>query len=330
MSQFGEYNIETMTKVFEELDRDENGVLSVHDWRQVFRMMDVEVTDEELVEVMQLCDFENSGSTQIGQASFMSALVNATGGDATDPQVSTMIRQSIINNNNTDNTTDTDGDTMQKMLKPKYNNGIQIRIYHKGVTVDKLMQDNNMKSGLYEARFILDSIMAANNITPSDIETALDECIVLDQALEQKGRKNKQNHVPISDFFKIVGISRGTEKFKTEIQRHLDKENSGLIEYRQPLFRLYLTSSATMDEKAQFSWKVCDADDSQLIDFEELLQLLLLTHPIIMTKQDAISIFKKADFLLNHCDTDNNYQLDSKEFMIMANKFQHFMFPNAQ
>ena len=314
--ELGQFSLETMKKVFSELDRDKDGLISVADWRLVFQMMEVEVTDEELAEIMQLCDFDNSGSTQVGPSSFISSLVDATGGNANNPHVAKQIHNCLQEKSE------------DEKPKPEYNNGIEIKPHHKGVTVDRLMQDNNMKSGLYEARFILDSIMTANNIKPADISTALDKCIALDQNLEQKGLKNKPNHVPISDFFRFAGISRGKEQFQNELQRHLDKDNSGLMEYRQPLFRFYLVSNASSDEKVKFSWRVCDADDSALIDFEELLQMLLLTHPIIMTKQDAVRIFKKADFLLNQFDIDKNYELDRNEYITMAKQFPQLMFPN--
>lgn len=81
------------------------------------------------------------------------------------------------------------------------------------------------------------------------------------------------------------------------------------------------------EQKIDFAFKVFDRDNSKHIELDNLVEMLVATHPATRNLQDVELLVKKAKFIMKQCDSDGNGMLDKHEFKEMAQKFPNLVLP---
>lgn len=72
MSKFSSDQIEQIKAIFNEIDKDKSGSISVQEFKDALKAAEIEVSQEELMEKVQAADKDGSGSIEL--AEFISQL----------------------------------------------------------------------------------------------------------------------------------------------------------------------------------------------------------------------------------------------------------------
>lgn len=288
-----EFTDQEIEDAFAFIDLDRNRFLGAAELRHILICMGELITDEEVDEMIRMCDTDGDGQVSYdefyqmvvhpdpGGADFDPAKLAAESGPPAPPKIP--------------------GDPTAKVPENER---------------QRLMQLKQQK------RKLLGQFCEENRVGREYIRSCFDRWH------EMKNKKKKALDDDEVDFEEWVHICRieetGENKQLFTLYDAADGVAEGTIDMREFLLGMNNFSGDERVDKCRFAFMLYDEDKNGFLTMEELVQVLKATHMATKAQQ----VMKKAQTIMKQCDRDGDGHIDPEEFEIIAEKFPNILFPN--
>lgn len=115
--------------------------------------------------------------------------------------------------------------------------------------------------------------------------------------------------------------------FVDHIFRTFDKNNDGVMNYKEFIVALSLTAKGTPQQKLRWAFAIYDIDNSGQIDVEEMAEIFKAIEKLNTGPSDGVSPMEKAKSVLKEMDVDSDGQISIEEFIQGINRCPSLLKP---
>lgn len=163
------------------------------------------------------------------------------------------------------------------------------------------------KKGIY-TKFDIEKLAKTTHFTSAEVQTLYDRFKTVSNF------DSKDNKINITEFQHIINLPN--TEFISRIFAAFDSDDSNQIEFNEFVLGLSaMSDKATIEEKAQFCFRVYDIDGNHTIDKSELKQIIsfsLKSNKDIQISDELLD--KIVNNTFNQVDKDSNGTISLEEF----------------
>ena len=288
-----EFTDQEIEDAFAFIDLDRNRFLGAAELRHILICMGELITDEEVDEMIRMCDTDGDG--QVSYEEFYQMVCHPDpGGPDFDPAKLK--------------------DQAGPPPPPKVPGDPSARVPDN--ERQHLMQLKQQK------RKLLGQFSEENRVGREYIRSCFDRW---HKIKHDKKKAMDDDEVTFDEWIHICRIEEtGENKELFKLYDAADGEAEGTIDMREFLLGMNNFSGDERVDKCRFAFMLYDEDKNGFLTMEELVEVLKATH--MATK--ASQVMKKAQTIMKQCDRDGDGHIDPEEFEIIAEKFPNILFPN--
>jgi len=258
--EFGPFTIEETRECFQAFDLDDNDFVGAGELRRVFQHLGEEVTDEEIDEMIRMCDQDGDG--QVDEEEFCKMVFRHSG----PPKASKRPR--------TDKLTDAE----------------QLDILGKGKSGAEKAE---VRVKILTAQERAERVMTLSNLA-KQIDFVNKDMMAIQSKLTNQSDKNGR-----VDYKNFLDCVEETDSPMTKTLFELfNGKGEGKIDFREFLISLANVVAPSKEAKIEHAFSLFDIDGSGTIDIDELKKILKATHMEVseaQVKQKADAIMRQAD-----------------------------------
>ena len=288
-----EFTDQEIEDAFAFIDLDHNRYLGAAELRHVLICMGELITDEEVDEMIRMCDTDGDG--QVSYAEFYQLVVHPDpGGPDFDPA-------KLGSEHGAPPPPKVPGDATAKVSESERS---------------RLMGLKQQK------RKLLAQFSQENRVGREYIRSCYDRW---HKVRHDKKKALDDDEVSFDEWTHICRIEEtGENKELFKLYDAADGEAEGTIDMREFLLGINNFSGDARKDKCQFAFLLYDEDKNGFLTMDELVAVLKATHMATDKKQ----VMKKAQTIMRQCDDDGDGHINPEEFEIIAEKFPNILFPN--
>lgn len=292
-------------EAFNTFDLDKNRFVGAAEISHILALIGEEVTDEEVDEMIRICD--TSGSGQVTYDEFYKMMtsppppvpVPAAGAahKAGEKARRGAIRKYIENHNST-------GDASLKELYGDASAKKEVPLQSNGATIERLV--SILSGGL-------------NKIKPSQVKKVYKRFQDID--------KDKSGAIDFHEF--CLALDMDDNALTRQMFRVFDMDDSGTIEVKEFIVVLSRYTTASKTEKIKFAFMMFDENGSGLLERAELVTLLKATSGLVDGLTDA-ELEDRADKVYEFLNLDRDAPIHYEDFLKLAQTNTGLIFPVDQ
>lgn len=311
MAEFGPFSMQEVVSAFCSFDLDNNDYVGAAELRRVYQALGEEVTDEEVDEMIRMCDRDGDG--QIDEDEFVGMIFRHASqrpDDPIEPQQSPPVQQA--SSPRIESRPQLQALPAPGPPRPHTASSATASYDSDG----EMLADQDMNNQESDDRaFVLENVAKKLNIQGSQMNDI--------QAKFSQIDEDGSGEIDYDEFCSVMQMEPGP--LAETLFKMFDSDGDGTIDSREFLVSMANLVATSKDQKVRFAFDVFDVDGSGSISRDELIKILKATHAHLASNESAL--LRKADAIMLQGDKDGDGEISYEEFVKVSKRFSNILFP---